>query len=128
MHNWPQLGLIQVKRQMSTCYSIGATQKDLPVSDFCLGSQALTGIADQASLMDWMVLRAGIDPSSTARSTDPALLYEAPQVHRQQCTPSLASPRSAEPMQVPSFCANQTYFGDLRQQVGNSGLGGASND
>lgn len=73
MHNWPQLGLIQVKRRVSACGSIEAPQKDVAVSDFCLSPTALAGIARQAGLMDRMVLRAGIGPSSTVRSVDPVL-------------------------------------------------------
>lgn len=47
------------------------------MSDFCLSPHAMAGIARQAGLMDRMALRAGIGPSSTARSGDPALWYEA---------------------------------------------------
>jgi hypothetical protein len=100
------------------------------VSDFCLSPTALAGIARQAGLMDRMVLRAGIGPSRTARSADPALWYEARLkcigcAVSQHCMRFLASPRAAGQTQVPSFCANQTFFGDLGQRVSNLELGGA---
>jgi len=99
------------------------------VSDFCLRPQAITDIARQAGLMDRMV-RTGIGPSSTARSADPALWYEARLkcigcAVSQQCMRFLASPRPAGQTQVPSFCANRTFFGDLAQRVSNLELGGA---
>ena len=131
MHNWPQLGLIQVKRRMSACGSIGAPQEDRPVSDFCLSPKAFAGIARQAGLMDRMVLRAGIGSSSMARSTDPALWYEARLkcigcAMSGRCVRFLASPRLPGQAQVPSFCANRTFFGDVGQRVQDLQLGGAN--
>jgi Family of unknown function (DUF6455) len=100
------------------------------VSDFCLSASILADIAHQASLMDRMVLRAGIGPLRTARSADSALWYEArlrcigcPM--SQQCMRFLASPRPTGQTQVPSFCANRTFFRDLGQHVSNLELGGA---
>ena len=101
------------------------------MSDFCLSPTALAGIARQAGLMDRMVLRACIGPSRTARSADPALWYEARLkcigcAMSERCMRFLAaSPRSAEQTQVPSFCANRTFFADLGQRVSNLELGGA---
>ena len=87
------------------------------MSDFCLSPTALAGIARQAGLMDRMVLRAGIGSSSTARSADPALWYEARLkcigcTVSQRCVRFLASPRPPGQTQVPRFCANRTFFGD----------------
>jgi len=131
MHNWPQLGLIQVKRRMSAYGSIGAPQEDWSVSDFCLNPHAMAGIARQAGLMDRMVLRAGIGLSSTARSADPVLWYEARLkcigcAMSQRCMRFLASPKPTGLAHVPSFCANRTFFGDLSQWVSNLELGGAN--
>ena len=97
-----------------------ALQKDLPVSDFCLSPHALAGIARHTGLMDRMVLRAGIGPSSTARSADPALWYEARLkcigcAMGERCMRFLASPRPTGQTKVPSFCANKTFFDDLIQ-------------
>lgn len=123
MHNWPQLGLIQVKRRMSTCGKLGALLEDRPVSDFCFSPNALAGIARQADLMDRMVLRAGIG-SGTALTADPALWYEAQLkcigcAMSQQCMRFLASPRPPKQTQVPRFCANRMFFGDLGRRVSN---------
>ena len=101
-----------------------------PVSDFCLSPTALAGIARQAGLMDRMVLSAGIGSSSTARSADPALWYEARLkcigcAMSQHCMGFLASPRPAGQTQVPSFCANRTFFADLDERVNKLELGGA---
>jgi len=130
MHNWPQLDLIQVKRRMSACGSMGTMQEDLPVSDFCLSPHAMAGIARQAGLMDGMALRAGVGPSNSARSADPVLWYEArlrclgcAVSHR--CRRFLASPGSVGQTQAPSFCANRTFFCDVGQLVSNSEMGGA---
>lgn len=94
------------------------------MSDFCLNPSTLAGIARQAGLMDRMVLRAGIGPSSTVRSADPALWYEARLkcigcAVSERCMRFLASPRPAGPTQVPSFCANRAIFGDLGQRLNN---------
>jgi hypothetical protein len=96
------------------------------VSDFCLSPHALAGIVRQADLMDRMALRAGIGPSSTAPSADPALWYEARLrcigcAVSERCMRFLASPRPSGRAQVPSFCANRTFFGDLGQRVRNLG-------
>ncbi len=98
------------------------------MSDFCLSPHALAGIARQADLMDRMALRAGIGPSTTARSADPALWYEARLkcigcAVSERCVRSLASPGSTGQTQVPSFCANRAYFGDLGRHVQQLGVG-----
>jgi Family of unknown function (DUF6455) len=90
------------------------------VSDFCLSPHALAGIARQADLMERMVLRAGINPSHHTRSADPALWYEARLkcigcAMSERCMRFLASPSPTGQTQVPSFCANRTFFGDLGQ-------------
>jgi hypothetical protein len=130
MHNWPQLGLIQVKRRMSACGSIGMLQEDFPVSDFCLSPHAMAGITRQAGLMDRMVLQAGIGPSDPARSADPVLWYEARLrcigcAASDRCMRFLASPGSARQTQAPRFCANRAFFRDVGQLVSNSEMGGA---
>ena len=101
------------------------------MSDFCLSPNALAGIARQAGLMDRMVLRAGVGSSSMARSTDPALWYEARLkclgcAASQRCVQFLASPRPPEQTHVPRFCANRTFFADLGRRVSNLELGGAT--
>jgi Family of unknown function (DUF6455) len=103
------------------------------VSDFCLSQRALDHIARQAGLMDQMVPRAGIGPSRAARSADPALWYEARLkcigcAMIEQCTQFLASPKAAGQTQVPSFCANRTFFGDRGPRVGNFELGERNGD
>ena len=100
------------------------------MSDFCLSSHALAGVARQAGLMDRMVLYAGIDSSSAGRSADPALWYEARLkciscAVSQGCMRFLASTRPAGQTQAPRFCANRAFFGDLGRRVGNLKLGGA---
>ena len=67
------------------------------MSDFCLSPHALAGITSQADLMDRMALRAGIGPSSTARSADPALWYEA----RLKCMGCAMSERCMRFLQSP---------------------------
>ena len=98
------------------------------MSDFCLSPTALAGIERQDALMDRMVLRAGIGSSSTARSADPALWYEARLkcigcAMGQRCMRFLALPRPNGQTQVPSFCANRAYFGDLGQRGQQLGVG-----
>ncbi|MFM9846839.1 MAG: DUF6455 family protein [Hyphomicrobiaceae bacterium] len=89
----------------------------------------MESIARQADLMDRMVLRAGIGSSGMARSADPALWYEARLkcigcAVSQRCVQFLASPRPPGQTQVPRFCANRTFFGDLGRRVSNLELGG----
>lgn len=89
------------------------------MSDFCLSPQAMARIMRQASLMDRMATRAGIGSSSSSQSADPVLWYEA---HlrcidcalSQRCAQFLASAAGMGQTLVPSFCANRTFFGDLR--------------
>jgi hypothetical protein len=100
---------------VSVCGNIAALQEDLPVSDFCLSPHTTAAIARQARLMDRMVLRAGIGPSSSARSDDPTLWQEARLkcigcAESQRCMQFLASPGSAEQTQAPGFCANRMFF------------------
>jgi len=89
------------------------------VSDFCLSPHTTAAIARQARLMDRMVLRAGIGPSSSARGVDPTLWPTLWQEARfkcigcaesERCMQFLASPRSSEQTQAPSFCANRMFF------------------
>ena len=69
MHNWPQLGLIQVKRQMSAWRQhLKHHKKEIACERFLPQSAPMAGIARQAGLMDRMALRAGIGPSSTAQA------------------------------------------------------------
>ena len=98
------------------------------MSDFCLSPHAMAGIARQAGLMDRMALLADIGPSSTARSGDPALWYEARLkcigcAMSEQCMRFLASSRPAGQTQIPGFCANRAFFGDLGQRVQQIGVG-----
>ena len=98
------------------------------MSDFCLRPQAITDIARQAGLMDRMVHRYRPVQHGSKRRSGP-LVRSTPQMHwlrvSQQCMRFLASPRPAGQTQVPSFCANRTFFGDLAQRVSNLELGGA---
>jgi len=86
------------------------------MSDFCLGSRAMTCIARRSYLMRRMCARAGI-AAEGVQSAEPGLWYEARLrclgcALSERCNRFLASPNATGQYDVPDFCVNRTFFAE----------------